>query len=326
MIVTTLVICERMASALDPDRSLSQYLRDRWGSDRGFPGGTVTAITQSRDGYLWIAAEKGLVRFDGLTFRLVQPKAATAGRDSNALFLAADREGAIWAELRDATHVRYRGDDFVELPAELSNLRRLPVAAIATKRDGTVLLAIANHGILASRRNRLETFIPQNELPSSFVITMAETPDGDTWLGTRDSGLLRFHDGKLTPIVNLLPDQKINCLLPVGLHELWIGSDNGVALWNGREITTESLPASLKRTAALSMIQDADGNVWIATATGTLLRVHGEHVVTLIEPDLRGRGSVRAVRSRRSQTPRSASRLRHRHHRGQGRVLVDCHD
>ena len=48
-------------------------------------------------------------------------------------------------------------------------------------------------------------------------------------------------------------------------------------------ITTESLPASVKRTAALSMIRDADGNVWIATSTGTLLRVHGEDVVTLIE-------------------------------------------
>jgi len=295
VVVTALATCERTARALDPDRTLSQYLHDRWGSDRGFPGGMVNAITQSRDGYLWIAAEKGLVRFDGLTFRLIQPKTPTAGRDSNVLFLTADQSGAIWAELRDATLVRYRADDFVDLPGELSNLRRLPVAAIATKQDGTVLLAMANQGIVALRGERLETFIAQPALPSSFVITIVETPDGDTWLGTRDSGLLRFHDGKLMRIVNLLPDQKINCLLPVGAHELWIGTDNGIAVWNGREITTASLPASIKRTTALSMIQDADGNVWIVTASGALLRVHGDNVITLTEPDARGHGGVRAV-------------------------------
>src|SRR4051812_3838984 len=55
------------------ERSLSQYLRDRWASESGFPGGPTYAITQTNDGYLWIGAEKGLVRFDGLDFRLLEP-------------------------------------------------------------------------------------------------------------------------------------------------------------------------------------------------------------------------------------------------------------
>jgi ligand-binding sensor domain-containing protein len=52
-------------TALERDRAMSQYIRDEWGSARGYPGGAVHAITQSRDGYLWIAADRGLVRFDG---------------------------------------------------------------------------------------------------------------------------------------------------------------------------------------------------------------------------------------------------------------------
>ena len=51
--------------AIDPERAMSQYLRDQWGSEHGFPGGPVHAITQTEDGYLWIAGDKGLVRFDG---------------------------------------------------------------------------------------------------------------------------------------------------------------------------------------------------------------------------------------------------------------------
>jgi len=46
---------------------VSQYIHDQWESDRGFPAVLCMDITQTSDGYLWIAAEKGLVRFDGLT-------------------------------------------------------------------------------------------------------------------------------------------------------------------------------------------------------------------------------------------------------------------
>ena len=52
------------ASAMDPDRLMTQYVRERWGSDRGLQG-EVHAITQTGDGYLWIGTEKGLFRFDG---------------------------------------------------------------------------------------------------------------------------------------------------------------------------------------------------------------------------------------------------------------------
>ena len=49
---------------------MSEYVRDRWDAQKGFPGGPVYAIAQTPDGYLWLGTEKGLVRFDGLTFQL----------------------------------------------------------------------------------------------------------------------------------------------------------------------------------------------------------------------------------------------------------------
>src|SRR5215469_4259144 len=50
-----------LAVADDRDGAISHYIRDRWGTDKGFPGGTVSAITQTTDGYLWIGTEKGLI-------------------------------------------------------------------------------------------------------------------------------------------------------------------------------------------------------------------------------------------------------------------------
>jgi ligand-binding sensor domain-containing protein len=60
------------AFAIDPNRAMSQYVRERWGTEEGFPKGPVYVITQTTDGYLWIGTEAGLVRFDGWNFRLIK--------------------------------------------------------------------------------------------------------------------------------------------------------------------------------------------------------------------------------------------------------------
>ena len=78
-------------SAIDPARAMEQYIHDRWESDRGFPGGSVHAITQSIDGYLWIAADKGLVRFDGLVFRLFQRTGQTKEHDPTVLAVMSEQ-------------------------------------------------------------------------------------------------------------------------------------------------------------------------------------------------------------------------------------------
>src|SRR5262249_10469931 len=112
--------------------------------------------------------------------------------------------------------------------------------------------------------------------------------------GTRDSGLLRLHGGQVTRVVKGLPDQKINSLVVNSNHTLWIGTDNGIAEWNGTEITRAGLPASLARVRALSMIRDADSNLWIVTTAGQLLRVNEHGVAQRDELD-RGEATVTAV-------------------------------
>src|SRR5262245_46534571 len=100
-LAAVIVVCSfAPLDALDPERDVSQYLRDRWARGQGFPGGPVHGITQSEDGYLWIAAERGLVRFDGLTFRLYQPTPRATGTGPTVLGVSPDPDGGVWARLR----------------------------------------------------------------------------------------------------------------------------------------------------------------------------------------------------------------------------------
>src|SRR6185503_9694596 len=59
--------------ALDPTRGLAHYIRDDWGAADGYAGGAVYGFAQGADGYLLIAAERGVFRFDGLSFAPILP-------------------------------------------------------------------------------------------------------------------------------------------------------------------------------------------------------------------------------------------------------------
>jgi ligand-binding sensor domain-containing protein len=51
---------------LDPALDVSQYARTSWKIREGFSKGTILAIAQTPDGYLWLGTEFGLLRFDGV--------------------------------------------------------------------------------------------------------------------------------------------------------------------------------------------------------------------------------------------------------------------
>ena len=64
---TTAVLCLTLVVSC-PTLALTQSRFDSWTTENGLPQNSVRDIVQTRDGYLWLATEGGLVRFDGARF------------------------------------------------------------------------------------------------------------------------------------------------------------------------------------------------------------------------------------------------------------------
>jgi signal transduction histidine kinase/ligand-binding sensor domain-containing protein len=271
------------ACAADPERALSQYIRDRWERNSGYDGGQVYAITQTRDGYLWIAAEKGLVRFDGLRFRLFQQLQPTTASDTAALNVVPDAEGGLWIWLRRAALLRFRYGAF-ENALNIPGPPEPRVGVMASGNDGAILIADMRLGLLVSRAGHIDTVLARDALPRPFVTAIAQTPDGDIWLGTRDAGLVRVQRGRATPVANLLVNQKINCLVAGERNGLWIGTDNAVFRWVGGAVTRAAVTPEAGSARALAMIADRDANVWVGTSDG-LVRIDAHGTVSLERRD-----------------------------------------
>src|SRR5258708_15447200 len=61
------------ARALDPSKKLTQYVHRTWQTPEGLSQTSVYSVTQTRDGYLWIGTQSGVLRFGGAEFNPVRP-------------------------------------------------------------------------------------------------------------------------------------------------------------------------------------------------------------------------------------------------------------
>src|SRR5437016_2465748 len=66
--VAVLFLGAPAASGLNPEHKLTQYVHRIWQTQPGLPQTAIFAVSQTRDGYLWLGTESGVVRFDGVRF------------------------------------------------------------------------------------------------------------------------------------------------------------------------------------------------------------------------------------------------------------------
>src|SRR6476660_2649255 len=84
------------AGAADLDNLLTGYALTSWTDGDGVPLGTVYAIGQDRDGYLWIGTDAGLLRFDGVRFTPWDGTADASIPKSPVSALAVSHDGSLW--------------------------------------------------------------------------------------------------------------------------------------------------------------------------------------------------------------------------------------
>src|SRR5262249_230343 len=148
------------------------------------------------------------------------------------------------------------------------------VTAVSKDRSGAVLVSDVIVGTFRFQGKDLQKLAVPKMLPgASPVISMGETSSGKIWLGTLGAGLFLLSDGKAVAVNGGLPERKINCLLAISDDDLWVGTDNGLYHWNGKEFRREVLPSSFGNVQVLRLLRDRDANVWVGTARG-LLRIN----------------------------------------------------
>jgi diguanylate cyclase (GGDEF)-like protein len=162
------------------------------------PGGTVTALAEDVNGYLWAGGESGLSRWDGYRFRSYPPDAHIPGWIT---VLHADGHGQLWIGTNSSGLARYEpaGDRFTTYGAGRDGPSANSVLSLAD--DGANGLWIGTAGGLDHRIDRTGIFEhfrhdvrAPGSLPDNFVSAVQRDSRGTLWVAT-NGGLVRREEG-----------------------------------------------------------------------------------------------------------------------------------
>ncbi|MEO1365583.1 MAG: two-component regulator propeller domain-containing protein, partial [Acidobacteriota bacterium] len=252
------------AGALTPDRELDQYSVQRWGVDDGLPMDSVLGLLLSEQGYLWVATQEGLARFDGVRFEHFDRSNVPDLPHSQASALAEGGDGAVWIGTEQGL-LRY---------GPLGETRAygvdegLDVRSLLDGEDGTLWVGARHDLYRLPRGGALE---PVATGAGVEALSLAQTADGTVWAGAPD-GVLRVSDGRRFTVADGLPSDQVATVHAARDGSLWVGTDRGVVRIRGDAVEALDAPA-LDDLYIHALYEDTGGRLWVGTKKDGLFRL-----------------------------------------------------
>ena len=190
-----------------------QYDLRVFGVEDGLPGSSVEAITQDRDGYLWIVTGNGVARFDGRRFTRYTDLSAVdpQGRHvlDSALKVEDRTDGSCALRLsngdrlcaqRNGLLIEHAGTDrSTAMLGGRNGLAGLPVRCLFQDRSGVVWVGTEHGGITRMVSDAVSWLDAYDGLPGSVIGAIHRTPDGSLRISTtkgtveRNPGSIAWH-------------------------------------------------------------------------------------------------------------------------------------
>jgi signal transduction histidine kinase/ligand-binding sensor domain-containing protein len=279
LLMQTWLVCQ--ALALDPRQPASSYVRTDFTVEDGLPDNRVNAITQTRNGFLWVGTDGGLARFDGEHFTQIRLRAGMS-KETPVSFLLTAEDGALWVGTDSGlAHIPSTAlDHFDRSLVTFYHLGVSPSNRISCLlfRQG-VLWVGTYRGLYRFDRGEFVPIIPNEQ-----ISRIDQSPDGHLliitghefveWDGSR---ILRYPG--FPSQLNVHNDEIFQ------VHEdrhgiRWFCTGGGLARLVKNSFQRLS-PYGRSLGGAYRIYEDPQGNIWTNKTSG-LFRAHGNRLETVV--------------------------------------------
>jgi signal transduction histidine kinase/ligand-binding sensor domain-containing protein len=271
--------CGVSGLALEPSTPLANYGRQSWGMENGLPQNTVQALVQTRDGFVWLGTEVGLVRFDGNGFAVFDKNSTPAlpGNDVRCLLAASD--GSLWIGTSEGL-ARWK-DGVVTVFTTKEGLPGNSVKSLHLDSDGSIWIETLEGD--ASYQNGRLSAVEAKCYSCPSTVDVVDLPNGGV-AGRTATAVFIGHDLKKETQLKTgrdLPGNKIQKLFADREGTLWIGTNGGLVRWIEGKVQRLPVTDPLATASVLALMEDREGNIWVGTETGGLHILRDQRFRTL---------------------------------------------
>ncbi|MEQ8629501.1 two-component regulator propeller domain-containing protein [Ekhidna sp.] len=256
-------LCEVVnGQPLDSDKRLTQYVLRSWNTEDGLTSESVNEMVQTRDGYLWIGTYTGLHRFDGKDFTLFTSRNSDLPA-SNVLRIEKGSGNELWLGTLHGVAI-YKDGEF-SVPSGLELVKHLSIEEMLITQNGDLWFSTKSNSLFRYKDGELEEFTQTFQVEKSTILSIEEDRSGNVYFGTDDSRLLKYSPDE--ELQNYQLDQDINGINTL-LHFkglIYMGTGNGLFLWDGTELIESPI---LKNTTIKALLFDSEEMLWLGTMKG----------------------------------------------------------
>ena len=293
---------------------LDDYFTQTWNTRDGLPHNGVNALTQTSDGYLWVATWEGFARFNGKEFKLYT-RGSKAGLPDSAvksltstphgeLLVAGARGGISFRKNREwqpqnnaATMVNHAiFDEKYNIWLALEG-KGLVYRDVTNKHDDTIIANLrafkllidsedtlwvaTNKGLYSVKNKTLVTRFDENfGLPDTPIYSLLLTHKNQLIVGT-EQGAFILNNGHFTSLHKDLSHEAIKSILEDKNNDIWFGTQkNGIFRLSDHGIEKLDDSKGLPNNRISSLYQDKEDSIWVGTTSG-LFRLREAPFITL---------------------------------------------
>ncbi|UCH96057.1 MAG: helix-turn-helix domain-containing protein [Candidatus Aminicenantes bacterium] len=271
-VIISILLFGSLAWGLDPDKPVNQYLVDHWEMADGIPANEVRSITQTPDGYLWIATSNGLVRFDGIKFSIipfVEKEKIDPRKTIDPVTLLVDKQEMLWIGSSGVlTSYNYQTGQFKTYTSE-DGLTDDRIRRIKDDMNGNLWISFFSSYVNRFADGEFTAFNSSHGLLGKKIDVIFEDRKGNLLFGSREKGVFIYKDGKFSsyPLPGV-DNYQIAAMCEDEKGNLWIGTNNGLFKVNDKGTARYTIGDGLTSDIIISIIKDSDGNLWIGTMKG----------------------------------------------------------
>jgi ligand-binding sensor domain-containing protein/signal transduction histidine kinase len=266
----------------------------KYTTHKGLPLKVINSITQDNQGFMWFAADDGLARFDGYTFRLFKndPNDPYSLSHNYIFCIFSDSKGRVWTSSREGLNrfdsLTERFTHYQHDPKNTNSLVGDDVSSITENIAGALWVASWQAGFtyFDVERNKFIQYSQRNlpGLSSQKVICVYEDADDLLWVGSLSGGLdvFRVKDGIVSQKEQQLSRKDIpalrdvRCMKADHAGNLWIGTNDGLVFFNKKQKTFHVLDertSALRGNVVRSLCEDSNHNLWIGVEDHGLFKI-----------------------------------------------------
>ena len=236
-----------------------------WAAQAGLPDVEISGITQTPDGYLWLATFHGLTRFDGERFTNVSESSGLNPIDASAVLTA--RDGTLWAAIGEGGLARLREGQFrVVIHSPSSRWRH--IISLAEDAEGGIWTSLPQgRDVLRWKAGKIDRFHCEDG-PDPISLCSA---NGVIWFTSkRHCGFFNGREFQILP----LSENAYGCLAAARSGGIW--TIVGQKLLRYRENGNIEIVADVSwlgnTTQEAILYEDHEGCLWIGTIGAGLIR------------------------------------------------------